>query len=461
MSMRGTEWSSRHDTLKDTDKDFWNYCLDDFALVDVPTVVDYVRRTTGQIRVGYIGHSQATFSVFGLLASRPGYADVIEPVVAVAPVSYFDHITSIARLLFMATLTATDKNTHGPFPTEAHKMRIELAKVCGNKKAKLVKSTCDLIEMLISGFGKKWKKGYYSHLPFRTSLKILRHFGQLIKHKRFMMYDYGASENLRLYGTIDSPSYPIKEIRSKSIVLVSTKTDALSQPEDVERFRSNLKVAVYKNIIIDKAFDHFDIILNEEAGRLVFKPILEVFRQFERKSGTCRVDNPNYKEEIEQVVEKKEIIEPTANVASVETVPEAVIEKEKLLEKEQLVENAPIVEKEPIVANEPIVATKPLVGEEPIVASQPIVEQNSIVEPVQPVAVTEPLEVEAVAQAEPAKEALFESEIDENRLPFNKLRGPALRRPIRPVPRGVPIRRPPPLSAGRKGWPRWNVRHFW
>jgi len=287
MSMRGTDWSLGHESLSPDDSEFWNYSLDDFALVDVPSVVDYVMELTGASKVAYIGHSQATFSIFGLLSTRPSYADVIEPVIAVAPVAFFEHITSAARLVFLGTLTATNKDTHGPFPPEAGKIRGLTSEVCGSSKMNMPRLICQLIEILVSGAGEKWLKGYYNHLPFYSSLKILRHFGQLIKYKKYGMYDYGKEENLKIYGTPTSPSYPVERIRSRSLCLIRTKSDALSTPKDVDRFKSRLTVPLHKDIFIDGDYNHFDLITDRKSGRLVFEPILEILDSFERKTGVC------------------------------------------------------------------------------------------------------------------------------------------------------------------------------
>lgn len=286
MSMRGTDWSLDHHDLSSEKPEFWDYCLDDFALSDIPAVIDYIRDTTGAQKVGYIGHSQATFSIFALMSTRPDYADIVEPVIAVAPVAFFDGITSIARLLFMSTLTATNNSNNGPFPLRAKSIRSTLVDIC-DEGQKFQKLACQLITTLISGFGKNWPDGYYNHLLFHTSLKVLRHFGQLIKFKRFAMYDYGKTENLKRYGKEQSPSYLIENIRSKSICLISTKTDALSPPKDVEKFRKRLKVPLYRDIFIDKDFSHFDLITDGESAELVFQPILEILETIEQQSGYC------------------------------------------------------------------------------------------------------------------------------------------------------------------------------
>lgn len=287
MSMRGTDWSLRHDTKNRTAPEFWNYSLDDFALTDVPTVVDYVSKVTKSSKVGYIGHSQATFSVFGLLSWKPEYADLMEPVIAVAPVAYFDHITSIGRALFVGTLTTTNKDQNGPFPRTAKRMRSAYVEFCAKGIPASFNFACKVLELLVAGRGKDWRQGYFNHLPFYSSLKVVRHFGQLIENKRFMRYDYGKEENSRIYGQPEAPSYPIGNIRSKSLCLFWTKSDALSHPKDVEHFKQDLKVPLFKDIFIDKDFNHFDLITHEDARQLVFAPILKIFEHFEHKTGTC------------------------------------------------------------------------------------------------------------------------------------------------------------------------------
>lgn len=292
MSMRGTDWSLRHDKYDWRSPQFWDYSLDDFGLIDIPTCVDYIRRKTGSEKVAYIGHSQATFSVFGLLSMKPQYADVIEPVFALAPVAYFDNITSITRLLFTGVLNGADANTSGPFPKVAKKFRADLTKMCTNP---LFDPLCDLIYELIGGRGKELPRGYFSHMPFFTSLKVLRHFGQLIKNKRYMMYDYGKETNLRLYGSEESPSYPVERIQSKSLCLFSTESDALSPPKDVARFKARLRVPLYHDALIKGDFNHFDLIADKGARELVHKPILLILDTFERNDGLCAEQQEEFK----------------------------------------------------------------------------------------------------------------------------------------------------------------------
>lgn len=282
MSMRGTEFSLKHNTKSANRTAFWNYSLDDFALNDIPAVVDYVRAKTGSPKVGYVGHSQATLTMFALLSTRPEYATRVEPVIAVAPVTYFKSITSVGRALFNLIRLTTFDDEHGPYPPNAKQMRNFQSVICDTKM--ISSFACQFIELLIAGQGRRWLRGYYNHMPHYTSLKVLRQFDQLISSGRYAMYDYGAEGNLRHYGSRRNPDYKIERIKSRSIVLIAARLDALSAPSDIEQFKRELRVPLYKSIMVEGRFNHFDLITHPESRRLVNEPILKVMESFEQAS---------------------------------------------------------------------------------------------------------------------------------------------------------------------------------
>lgn len=287
MSLRGTDWSLGHDQYNSTQPEFWDYSLDDFGLRDIPAVIEHISRETGAPKVGYVGHSQATFSVFALLSTFPEYADKIEPVVAVAPVAYMDSTTSFARVFFLRALSSRTRNQHGPFPRNCIQIRQQMSNFCNRKGDKLgARFVCKLFEALIGGSGGGWRRGFFNHIPYFTSLKNMRHFGQLVKNKNFARYDYGP-RNMEIYGRPNPPEYPVEKIRSRSIVLIWTRTDNLSSPRDVERFKKRLTVPVFKDLFIDKEFNHFDMITHEDCRQLVNAPMLEAFEHFEHETGVC------------------------------------------------------------------------------------------------------------------------------------------------------------------------------
>lgn len=99
---RGNIYSRNHTKLDpEKDKIYWDFSFDEFIAYDVPAVVDYVQETTNSSKVGYIGHSQGTAIMFGLLSTQAKYNSIIEPFIALAPVTTVAHsstaFNSLAR----------------------------------------------------------------------------------------------------------------------------------------------------------------------------------------------------------------------------------------------------------------------------------------------------------------------------------------------------------------------------
>lgn len=284
MSMRGTDFSQKHDKYTTSDPRFWSYSLDHFGLVDVPSVVNFVRNRTKVNQVAYVGHSQATFAIFALLSTKPKYAEIIKPVIAVAPVSHFKYMSSVARLLMKGIFLLTSRRENGPFPPRAPLIRKINFKFCNNEL--LTTLGCQIMNTLIAGSGKYWLKGYFAHLPFYSSLQVLRHFGQMVGRGKFQMYDHGSDGNMKFYKTPQAPEYDLGKVESQSIYLFSAQDDLLSTVKDVEYIATHLKYPPAENIVIGGPYNHFDLVTSENSRILVFKPILDILEKY-HKSHKC------------------------------------------------------------------------------------------------------------------------------------------------------------------------------
>lgn len=85
---RGNLYSRKHPKLNpETDMDYWNFSWDEFAGKDLPAIISFIQKQTGRTKIGYIGHSQGTTIMFGLLSDKPEYGDIISPFIALAPVT--------------------------------------------------------------------------------------------------------------------------------------------------------------------------------------------------------------------------------------------------------------------------------------------------------------------------------------------------------------------------------------
>jgi pimeloyl-ACP methyl ester carboxylesterase len=66
---------------------------------DLPSMIDYVLKQTGQKDLIYIGHSQGTLIAFSQLGINPRLASQIKLFIAMGPVATVAHIKSPIKLL--------------------------------------------------------------------------------------------------------------------------------------------------------------------------------------------------------------------------------------------------------------------------------------------------------------------------------------------------------------------------
>ncbi|GFR78949.1 gastric triacylglycerol lipase [Elysia marginata] len=73
------------------------------ARYDVPAMLDFITKETGENELSYVGYSQGTTIGFAALAQNPRLADKVKLFVALAPVGRVANITSAVRLLLPLT----------------------------------------------------------------------------------------------------------------------------------------------------------------------------------------------------------------------------------------------------------------------------------------------------------------------------------------------------------------------
>lgn len=77
----------------------------EMGIYDLPAMIDYILKQTGQKQLFYIGFSQGTTQFFILMSLRPEYNKKIKLMSALAPVAYMGHVGGVLRpLSFFANL---------------------------------------------------------------------------------------------------------------------------------------------------------------------------------------------------------------------------------------------------------------------------------------------------------------------------------------------------------------------
>jgi lysosomal acid lipase/cholesteryl ester hydrolase len=65
------------------------------GVYDLPAVIDYILRHTGQKNLYYVGHSMGSTMFYVLMSSKPEYNTKIRHMVALAPVAFLRNTKSL------------------------------------------------------------------------------------------------------------------------------------------------------------------------------------------------------------------------------------------------------------------------------------------------------------------------------------------------------------------------------
>lgn len=85
---RGNKYSKSHVTLSCSDPKFWDFSWHELGVDDIPCVIDYVLKHTGQCKLFYIAHSQSATVFFTFNIFNQNYADKICAMFAFSPVAF-------------------------------------------------------------------------------------------------------------------------------------------------------------------------------------------------------------------------------------------------------------------------------------------------------------------------------------------------------------------------------------
>ena len=67
------------------------------AAFDIPAMLEYTLKVSGQAELFYIGHSQGTLVGFDAFSTNPEIAKKVKLFIALAPIFYLNHTAEIAR----------------------------------------------------------------------------------------------------------------------------------------------------------------------------------------------------------------------------------------------------------------------------------------------------------------------------------------------------------------------------
>lgn len=295
-NLRCNLYGQKHVNLTTRDPKFWDFSLDELIAFDLPDTIDFVRKYTKKSKIGFVGHSQGNQIMFGLLSSRPEYAAIIEPFVALAPVAFTKHIKSPIRLFtgFEPIL----RHINSPFFLGESLIRYIAPRICEPKFMR--EQFCHNTVFLLCGFNSfelnlERSTAFLAHVPSGASMKQVNHYLQLTKSGRFAHYDYGRLINKKIYNSYEPPDYNLASIKSNSIALFTSANDWLAQPGDVTSLLGSISVKPYAIFDISKIeprWNHLDFTHSIYSGQIINPRVEEVFWTFDHDAAqSYRRDN--------------------------------------------------------------------------------------------------------------------------------------------------------------------------
>ncbi|CAM6082899.1 unnamed protein product [Calypogeia fissa] len=256
---RTANYSSGHLTLNRTDKDFWNWSLDELAEYDLPAMLGVVS-SKNNISIHYVGYSQGSQAAIAAF-SEGVVMPLLDKVVLMAPPAYINSMKSILAIgadLFLID----DLLLFGVYEFDPHEQTGFMERICSYPDA----NCTDSLITAVTGPNcciNTTRMPYYNQCGEPTATKNVVHFAQQYRTKSFAKYDYGLLQNWEVYNSFFPPSYDISAIPSMPLLLIHGGQDGLADVEDVNLLLQQL--TFLPQVVLLPDYAHMDFMIGMTA----------------------------------------------------------------------------------------------------------------------------------------------------------------------------------------------------
>ncbi|KAI9558712.1 hypothetical protein GHT06_015501 [Daphnia sinensis] len=278
---RGNTYSRKHKTINPDSEKFWDFTWEELGQYDLPASIDYILKTTGQEKVSYVGYSLGCAIFFVGANLKPDLNDKIDVMIGLAPTSTVQVLNNVFKLIaplsnplrYVLRWTRT-----GLFlPSDGISSRL-LRFICNSSQ--IGSATCQTFNFYVFGYSETTNTSLVhvlcGHYPAGGSPKtMLQFFDNYNSGGNFTRFDYGETENMERYGTVEAPKYHM-ELVTAPVYLIWSTTDPVSTPQDIEWLATrlgNLKGSVKVDAPV---FSHGDFFMSTQVSKLVYQPLLKM-----------------------------------------------------------------------------------------------------------------------------------------------------------------------------------------
>lgn len=273
---RGNTWSRKHVSLDPKQKEYWQFSHDELAKKDLPAVINFITKTTGQEQIFYVGHSQGTTIAFMAFSTMPELASKIKMFFALAPVATVGLTKSpMTKLSVIPEFLIWDLFGRKDFLPQNDLIKFFATEFCSKKPLSVL---CGNVFFLLCGFDEKnlnmtRTPVYTTHCPAGTSVQNMVHWAQAVKSSKLMAYDYGKAGNMAHYNQSTPPLYNVRDMTVPT-ALWSGGQDTLADPQDVALLLTQIpKLMYHRNI---EHWEHLDFIWGLDAPQEMYNKMIEI-----------------------------------------------------------------------------------------------------------------------------------------------------------------------------------------
>lgn len=276
-NVRGNTYSQKHMHYTPDQVEFWAWSWDEMAKYDLPAMINYALKVTGESHLHYVGHSQGTMIGFAGFSQNKDLAKKVKTFYALAPVSTVGDMTSPLR--YFTTFLPEIEFFFDLFGVKEFLPSDWFTKwLATDLCSPSSEIFCSSILFVICGFDVNNLNAtrlpvYLAHTPSGTSVQNMVHFAQMVNSDLFQMYDYGSSDKNQAHYNVTVPPLYYPENMTTPTVIFSGGMDWLADPKDVKKLLPRIPNLVSNTFIAE--YDHLDFIWGLSAADKVYKPIIK------------------------------------------------------------------------------------------------------------------------------------------------------------------------------------------
>ncbi|CDW75411.1 lysosomal acid lipase cholesteryl ester hydrolase-like [Stylonychia lemnae] len=280
---RGTVYSNEHVNLTVNDKAYWDFSYHEMGKYDLPANLNYILNTTNQSQVVYFGHSQGTTQFFLGNSLTKDLSQYYKAFIGFAPVAHVSNspspLVKTLDLLEIPDLLLEYFWDLLYLPS--------IAPVAAPFLHFFPRTVWNFIQTLV-GFDKVYHINLGT-LPMMarndvggTSTKDLMHWIQNFRSGNFAQYDYGADQNMQIYGQKTPPNYDLASLKTTlahvQILLVAGSDDALVASGDLKILQAALPDNT-KTVAVDD-YNHLDYMWSADVNSKVNSQVFQFLNSF-------------------------------------------------------------------------------------------------------------------------------------------------------------------------------------